>query len=101
MYIRRIMQMVGTVLWFGSTQFKTSISTQYGQDHFADDIFKYIISYENCCISIKISPKFALNGPINNKTALVEIKAPHRTGDKALSEPTVPEFTEAYMRYSI
>ena len=36
--------------------------------HFADDIFKLIFLYQNCCILIQIS-----NDPVNNKPALVKM----------------------------
>ena len=41
---------------------------------------------ENISISIKISLKFVPKGVINNITALVQIMAWHRSGDKPLSE---------------
>ena len=55
--------------------------------HFADDIFKSIFLNENVWISIKISLKFVLKGPINDIPALVQIMAWRRPGDKPLSEP--------------
>ena len=55
--------------------------------HFADDIFKHIFLNENVCISIKISLKFVLKGPISNIPALVQIMAWRWPGDKPLSEP--------------
>ena len=39
--------------------------------NFADETFKRIFSNENVRISIKISLKFVLMGPINNIPALV------------------------------
>ena len=57
------------------------------EQHFADDIFKCIFWNENVWISIKISLKFVLKGPINNIPALVQIMACRRPGDKPLSEP--------------
>ena len=42
---------------------------------------------ENIWISIKISPKFVLQGPINNIPAMVPIIAWRHTGDMPLSEP--------------
>ena len=41
---------------------------------------------ENVWISIKISVKFILKGPINNIPALIQIMAWRRPGDKPLSE---------------
>ena len=42
---------------------------------------------ENFCILIKISLKFVLKGEIDSNTALVQIMAWRRVGDKPLSEP--------------
>ena len=55
--------------------------------HFADDTLNHIFLNENVRISIKISLKFAPNGPINSIPALVQIMAWRRPGDKPLSEP--------------
>ena len=55
--------------------------------HFPDDILKCIFLNENVWIPIKISLKFVLQGPINNISALVQIMAWRRSGDKPLSEP--------------
>ena len=55
--------------------------------HFADDTFKRIFLNENIRISIKISLKFVPNGPIKTISALVQIMAWRRPGDKPLSEP--------------
>ena len=55
--------------------------------HFADDTFKRIFLNENVRISIKISLTFVPEGPINNISALVQIMAWRRPGDKPLSEP--------------
>ena len=52
--------------------------------HFADDIFQCIFLTENACISIKISLKFVHKGPINKISALVQIMARRRPGDKPL-----------------
>ena len=55
--------------------------------HFLDDSFKCIFFNENVWISIKISLKFVLQGPINDIPALVQIMVWHWPGDKPLSEP--------------
>ena len=55
--------------------------------HFADDIFKYIFLNDKVWILIKISLKFVSKCPINNITALDQIMAWRRPGDKPLSEP--------------
>ena len=54
---------------------------------FADDIFKCIFLNEKFCILIQISVKFIARGPIGSKSALVQVMAWCRTGDKPLSEP--------------
>ena len=45
--------------------------------HFGDNIFKCIFLNENCCIAIKISPKFFPKGPIDKKPSLVHMMASH------------------------
>ena len=55
--------------------------------HFADDIFKCIFLNENVWIPIKISLKFAPQGPINNIPALVQIMAWCRSSGNPLSGP--------------
>ena len=69
--------------WFNSLRLR-----QNGR-HFADDTFKRIFLNENVGIWIKISLKFVHKGPVNNITALVQIMAWRRPGDKPLSEPMV------------
>ena len=54
---------------------------------FAADIFKCIFFNDNVWISITISLKFVPKGPFNKITALVQIMAWGRPGDKPLSEP--------------
>ena len=43
--------------------------------NFADNIFKLIFLYENCCILIQILLKFVSNYPVNNrcKPALIQM----------------------------
>ena len=54
----------------------------------ADDIFKCISMKAKFCILIQISLKFVSKGLIdNNNTALVQVMAWRRTGDKPLLEP--------------
>ena len=55
--------------------------------HCPDDIFKCFFLNENVSITITISLKFVLKGPINNIPALVQKLAWRRPGDKPLSEP--------------
>ena len=55
--------------------------------HFADVLFKCVFLKENMCVVIEISLKFIPEGPIDNKSALVQVMAWHLLGAKALSEP--------------
>ena len=68
---------------------KPSINTlrQYGRQ-FADDIL-IAFSWLKCMCLIKISLKFILYGPIDNKSALVQIMLWHRTVVEALYEPVM------------
>ena len=50
----------------------------------ADDIFKSIFMNENIRILIQISLKFVPKGPIDNKSALVQVMACCRAGDNPL-----------------
>ena len=54
---------------------------------FADDIFKCIFMNEVFCISIKISLKFVPEGPIDNKSVLVQVMVLCQTAVKPLPEP--------------
>ena len=49
------------------------------------------------CIFIPISLKFVPKELIDNKSALVQVMAWRRTGDKAVSESIVAYFTDAYI----
>ena len=71
--------------------------------HLADDIFKYIVLNENVWnvwIFKKIWLMFVPNDPIDNNSALVQVMAWRRPGDKPWSEPMMVHFTGACMRYS-
>ena len=63
----------------------------------ADNIFKCFFLNENDRILIQLSLKFVPRSPIDNKPALVQIMAWHRTGDKPLHEPLLAQFPDAYM----
>ena len=65
--------------------------------HFPDDIFNCIFLNENVWISIEISLKFVPKGSVDYKSALVQIMAWCRAGDKPLSEPMM-SCIDAYMR---
>ena len=65
----------------------------------ADDILKRIFLNENVRIFLQISLKFVPKGPIDNESALVQVMAWCRTGDKPLPEAIMIQFTNAYMRH--
>ena len=67
-------------------------------DTFTDDIFKRIFLNENIRIAIQILLKFVPWGSNDNKSALVQVMAWRRTGDKPLPELLLAQFTDAYMR---
>ena len=54
---------------------------------------------EKFCILIQISLKFVPKGQIDYKSALVQVMAWRRTGEKPLPEPMLTQFTDAYMRH--
>ena len=64
----------------------------------SDDIFKSIFN-ESVWISITISLKFVPQGPIDYKSALVQVMAWPRTGEKPLPESMLTEFIDAYIRH--
>ena len=41
--------------------------------------------------------KFVPNGPVDSKSALVQVMALHWAGDKPLPEAMMTQFTDAYM----
>ena len=66
-----------------------------------DYIFKFIFN-ESVWITITtstISLKFIPKGPIDYKSALVQVVAWHRTGEKPLPESMLTQFTDAYIRH--
>ena len=65
----------------------------------ADGIFDCIFLNESDRIPIQISLKCVPRTPINNTTALVEVMAWRRTGDKPLPETMLTQFIDAYMRH--
>ena len=64
-----------------------------------DDTFMCIFMNEKFGILIRISQKFVPKVPICNESALVQVMARRRTGDKPLSEPLLTHFIDAYMRH--
>ena len=67
--------------------FINTLRPRQNDRHFADDTFKPIFLKKNIRISIKISLELVPKVPINNNSALVQIMAWRRPGDKLLSEP--------------
>ena len=84
----------------GWCRVNTLMPRQNGR-HFSDDIFKCILLNENVWISNTVWLKFVPNGLIDNNTALVQMMAWHRIGDKPLSEPMMAYFGDAYMRHPV
>ena len=66
--------------------FNTLRPRQNGRQY-ADDIFKCIFLYINCCILIEISLKFVPYAPTNNNPAFVQIMDWYSTCKKPLYEP--------------
>ena len=62
----------------------------------ADDIFNRIFLNKNGWISITILLNSIPKNPIDNKPALVQVMAWHRTGDKPLHEPVLTQFIDVY-----
>ena len=67
-------------------------------DIVADENFKCIFFNGHDRIPIIISLKFVPSCPKDNKSALVQVIAWRRTGDKPLREPMLTHLTDAYMR---
>ena len=63
-----------------------------------DDIFKSIFN-ESVWISITISLKFIPKVSVDYKSALVQVMAWHRTGEKPLPKSMLTQFTDAYIRH--
>ena len=72
--------------WISDRNFNTLRPRRNGPP-FTDYILKRIFLNENVWIWVTISPKFVPKCPINNITALVQVMAWCRPGDKPLSEP--------------
>ena len=67
--------------------------------HLAHGIFKCIFMNECFVLRFNFSQKFVLKGPIDNKSALVQVMAGRRTVDKPLPEPMLNQFTDAHVRH--
>ena len=70
-------------------------SSRPGQNgcHFGDNIFNCIFMNEKLCTFIGISLKCVSKGPINSKSALVQVMAWCPTGNKPLPEPMMTQST--------
>ena len=55
--------------------------------HFVDDISKFIFLHRNFCQFIEISQKFVPKGPVDLKSALVQVMAQHQTGKQPFFSP--------------
>ena len=77
----------------------THLSLDKMTANLADNRLKWIFFNENDRIPIRISLKFIPSSIIDNKPALVQVMAWHRTGDMPLPEPMKTQFTGAYMRH--
>ena len=76
-------------------------SSPPGQNgHHFTDIFKHLFMVENAIILIEISLKFILKGPINNKSALVQVMTWRWAGAKPSLEPMASQFAGSYMQHS-
>ena len=96
----RVVAVRGITELYWSFHRVNSLRPTQNRRHFADDVFKCNFMNENVWIPNKISLKFVHEGPINNISALVQILARRRIGDKPLSEPMMTQFNDAYMRHS-
>ena len=67
--------------------------------HFAGDISKYNFMKDTFGILIKISLIFVAKGPIDNKSALVQVVAWYQTGDKPIRDPMVTMLTDIYVSH--
>ena len=63
----------------------------------ADDIFKCILLNEDDRIPIQIILKCVPRSPMDNKSALIQVTAWRRTGDKSLPEPMLTQFIDTCM----
>ena len=54
---------------------------------------------EKLGIPIQISLKFIPKGPFANKSALVQVMAWHRSGDKYFPEPKLIQLGDAHMEH--
>ena len=67
--------------------------------HFTDVILNAFSWMKSFLFLIQISLRFVPKDPINNNSALFQVTACRRTGDKPLPEPMLTQLTDAYMRH--
>ena len=77
----------GALLRHITTKFVNTLRSRQNGRHFASVILKCIFLNENVWILIRISLKFIRKGPSNSISALIQIMAWRRPGDKPLSGP--------------
>ena len=70
------------------------IKPEQNSRHFADNIFKCILSNEKFDILFQISLKFVSGDLIDKPIPLVQIEAWCQRGDKPLAEPMMTEFSD-------
>ena len=83
-----------------SLYFINTLRPRQNDDHFLGNIFTCILLNENVWITINISLKFVPKCQIKIISALVQIMAWCRTGDKPLPEPVMTWFTDTYRQIS-
>ena len=66
---------------FGQQHFLSSLRPKPNGRRFADNIFKSIFMYENCCLLIRLPLKFVSRVPINGNDEMVQIMAWRQTVD--------------------
>ena len=67
--------------------------------HLTDKFLDAFFMSEKFCILMEISLKFAPKGVIDKKSALVQVMAWHRTGDKPLPEAILTQLYDTYIQH--
>ena len=68
-------------------------------NQFTDDNFNGVFVIENVWISIAISLKSNPKGPVDEKSAIVQVMAGSGTGDKPFLESMTTRFNDTYIRH--
>ena len=87
----RLILINGILVETSKIDVNSSLPAQVGCD-FADDMFRCIFMNEKVFHVVRISLKSVRKGPVDNISALVQIMAWYRTGDKALTEPMLAQY---------